>query len=145
MKSLLLNTIQGCNTNFCSADAKQKSFGTKNSTPNWPKEFSQIKTYNLSEGISKPELQTSINYPKNNLVLVILNKQENVRFDTYNFQYVFTGDMFREYAKQFGYDNILTFQTEDLRVKQIDKLVDDKIYEIGKNTEIYLNEGSKIS
>ena len=66
MKSLLLNTIQGCNTNFCSADAKQKSFGTKNSTPNWPKEFSQIKTYNLSEGISKPELQTSINYPKNN-------------------------------------------------------------------------------
>ena len=50
----------------------------------------------------------------------------------YGFEYVCTGDMFREYAKQFGYDNILTFQEEDPRVKQIDKLVDDKIYELGK-------------
>ena len=50
----------------------------------------------------------------------------------YNFEYVCTGDMFREYAKQFGYDNILTFQEEDPRVKQIDKLVDNKIYELGK-------------
>lgn len=50
----------------------------------------------------------------------------------YNFEYICTGDMFRAYAKQFGYDNILTFQEQDERVKQIDKLVDDKIYEIGK-------------
>ena len=51
----------------------------------------------------------------------------------YNFKYVCTGDIFRDYAKQLGYDNILTFQAEDDRVKQIDKLVDDKIYEIGKS------------
>ena len=50
----------------------------------------------------------------------------------YGFEYICTGDMFREYAKQFGYNNILTFQEQDPRVKQIDKLVDDKIYEIGK-------------
>ena len=40
--------------------------------------------------------------------------------------------MFRNYAKQFGYDNILTFQEEDSRVKEIDKLVDDTIYKIGQ-------------
>ena len=50
----------------------------------------------------------------------------------YNFEYLCTGDMFREYAKQFGYDNILAFQEQDPRIKQIDKLVDDKIYTIGK-------------
>ena len=50
----------------------------------------------------------------------------------YNFEYICTGDMFRNYAKQFGYDNILTFQEEDSRVKEIDKLVDDTIYNIGK-------------
>ena len=49
----------------------------------------------------------------------------------YNFEYICTGDMFRNFAKQFGYDNILTFQEEDSRVKQIDKMVDDTIYEIG--------------
>lgn len=50
---------------------------------------------------------------------------------TYNFEYICTGDMFRSFAKQFGYDNILTFQEQDPRVKQIDKLVDDKTTEIG--------------
>ncbi len=50
----------------------------------------------------------------------------------YNFEYICTGDMFRAYAKEFGYDNILAFQEQDLRIKQIDKLVDDKIYEIGR-------------
>ena len=50
----------------------------------------------------------------------------------YNFEYLCTGDMFRAYAKEFGYDNILTFQEQDPRIKQIDKLVDDKIYDIGK-------------
>ncbi len=49
----------------------------------------------------------------------------------YNFEYICTGDMFRSFAKQFGYDNILTFQEQDQRVKQIDKLVDDKTAEIG--------------
>ena len=56
----------------------------------------------------------------------------------YNFKYLCTGDMFREYAKLYGYDNILTFQEEDENVKKIDKLVDDKTYEIGKNQ---INEG----
>ena len=49
----------------------------------------------------------------------------------YNFEYICTGDMFRSFAKQFGYDDILTFQEQDPRVKQIDKLVDDKTTEIG--------------
>ena len=51
---------------------------------------------------------------------------------TFNFEYMCTGDMFRSYAKQFGYDNILTFQEEDPRIKQIDKLVDDNTINIGK-------------
>jgi len=51
----------------------------------------------------------------------------------HNFEYICTGDMFRSFAKQFGYDNILTFQEQDSRVKQIDKLVDDKTEEIGKS------------
>lgn len=50
----------------------------------------------------------------------------------FNFEYICTGDMFRAFAKEFGYSNILDFQQQDSRIKQIDKLVDDKIYEIGK-------------
>jgi len=50
----------------------------------------------------------------------------------YNFTYICTGDMFREYAKQYGYNDILTFQTNNSKVNEIDKLVDDKIYEIGQ-------------
>lgn len=53
----------------------------------------------------------------------------------FNFEYICTGDMFREYAKQFGYDNILIFQEQDQNVKKIDKLVDDKIYKIGKTRQ----------
>lgn len=51
---------------------------------------------------------------------------------TYNFEYICTGDMFREYAKQFGYDNILDFQAKNEKIKEIDKLIDDKIYDIGQ-------------
>ncbi len=50
----------------------------------------------------------------------------------YNFKYICTGDMFREYAKKLGYDNILTFQEEDPRVKEVDKIVDNSIYKLGK-------------
>lgn len=50
----------------------------------------------------------------------------------YNFEYVCTGDMFREYAKKLGYDNILTFQEEDPRVKEVDKIVDSSIEQLGK-------------
>lgn len=50
----------------------------------------------------------------------------------YGFEYIGTGDMFREYAKQFGYDNILTFQQQEKDIKKIDKLIDDKIFNIGQ-------------
>ena len=50
----------------------------------------------------------------------------------YNFEYMCTGDMFRDFAKQLGYDNILKFQEQNKDIKKIDKLVDDKTIEIGK-------------
>lgn len=50
----------------------------------------------------------------------------------FNFEYIGTGNMFREYAKQRGFDNILTFQEQDKEIKEIDKLIDNKIYELGK-------------
>lgn len=49
----------------------------------------------------------------------------------YNFEYIGTGDMFREYAKQYGYD-ILSFQEQSSIITQIDKLIDNQIFEIGK-------------
>lgn len=52
--------------------------------------------------------------------------------EKYNFKYIGTGDMFREYAKQYGYENILDFQEQSSIIKKIDKLIDDKTYEIGK-------------
>ena len=50
----------------------------------------------------------------------------------YNFEYIGTGNMFREYAKQYGYD-ILSFQEQSNIVTKIDKLIDNQIYEIGQN------------
>lgn len=50
----------------------------------------------------------------------------------FNFEYMCTGDMFRNYAKQYGYDNILSFQENSPIIKQIDKLIDDNSIEIGK-------------
>ncbi len=52
----------------------------------------------------------------------------------YGFEYVCTGDMFRAMAKEMGYDNILTFQKEHKDIKKVDKLIDDKIEEIGKTS-----------
>ena len=52
--------------------------------------------------------------------------------ETYNFKYICTGDMFREFSKQLGYTDILSFQENNKHIKQIDKLVDDKTIEIGK-------------
>lgn len=49
----------------------------------------------------------------------------------FNFKYICTGDMFREYSKEYGYNNILDFQ-KDERVKEIDKLIDTKIYNLGQ-------------
>ncbi|MFQ6752317.1 MAG: nucleoside monophosphate kinase, partial [Clostridia bacterium] len=47
-----------------------------------------------------------------------------------NFEYISTGDMFRELSQQSGQD-ILNFQKND-NIKDIDKLIDDKIADIGK-------------
>ncbi len=51
--------------------------------------------------------------------------------DKYNFEYIGTGNMFREYAKQCGYD-ILSFQEQNEKIKEIDKLIDNQIFEIGQ-------------
>ena len=50
----------------------------------------------------------------------------------FNFEYIGTGNMFREYAKQRGFDNILTFQEQDKEIKEIDRLIDNRICELGK-------------
>lgn len=47
-----------------------------------------------------------------------------------NFEYISTGDMFRELSQQSGQD-ILNFQKND-NIKDIDKLIDDKIANVGK-------------
>ena len=56
--------------------------------------------------------------------------------EKFGFKYIGTGDIFREYAKKFGFNTITDFQTDE-RIKIIDKLVDDKIYELGQKS---LNE-----
>ena len=48
----------------------------------------------------------------------------------YNFDYICTGDMFRQIAKTYGYDNILDFQ-KDERVKTVDYQIDDNTTKIG--------------
>jgi cytidylate kinase len=50
----------------------------------------------------------------------------------YNFKYVCTGDMFREFAKQFGYNSVLEFQQNYNKIEEIDNLIDSKTAEIGK-------------
>ena len=51
--------------------------------------------------------------------------------EKHNFQYIGTGNMFRKYTKQYGYD-VLSFQEQSEKVKEIDKLIDNQIYELGK-------------
>ena len=48
----------------------------------------------------------------------------------YNFDYICTGDMFREIAKTYGYDNVLDFQ-KDERVKTVDYQIDNNTKQIG--------------
>jgi len=50
----------------------------------------------------------------------------------YNFEYICTGDMFRDYSKKLGYASILSFQEQNEKIKEIDKLIDNQIYELGK-------------
>ncbi len=52
--------------------------------------------------------------------------------DKYNFEYICTGDMFRELTKKHGYANILHFQTKNENIKDFDKIIDNKIEHIGK-------------
>ena len=52
--------------------------------------------------------------------------------EKYNFEYICTGDMFRDLSKQFGYENILHFQKNHDKIKEIDKIIDSKIESIGK-------------
>ena len=53
--------------------------------------------------------------------------------EKFGFKYICTGDIFREYAKKLGADNILDLQLDE-RVKEIDKLVDNNIYELGQKS-----------
>lgn len=50
----------------------------------------------------------------------------------YNFKYVCTGDMFRELAKQYGYNTVLEFQQNYPNIEEIDNIIDNKTAEIGK-------------
>lgn len=50
----------------------------------------------------------------------------------YNFECICTGDMFREFAKQFGYNTVLEFQQNYKNIEEIDNMVDQKTANIGK-------------
>lgn len=51
----------------------------------------------------------------------------------FGFEYICTGDMFRELAKSYGYDDVLEFQKDEI-CKNADKIVDDKTAELGKTS-----------
>lgn len=51
----------------------------------------------------------------------------------YNFEYLCTGDMFRELAKSYGYDDVLEFQKDEV-CKNADEIVDKKTTELGKTS-----------
>lgn len=51
--------------------------------------------------------------------------------DKYNFEFMSTGNMFREISKQFDINNILDFNNDD-RIKIIDKEIDNQTIELGK-------------
>ena len=51
----------------------------------------------------------------------------------YNFEYICTGDMFRNLAKEYGYETVLDFQQNYPNIEQIDNIIDDKTKQIGIN------------
>lgn len=51
----------------------------------------------------------------------------------FGFEYICTGDMFRELAKSYGYDDVLEFQKDEV-CKNADKIVDNKTAELGKTS-----------
>lgn len=52
--------------------------------------------------------------------------------EKYNFEYMCTGDMFREYTKKLGYSSILEFQQKYPDITSVDKEIDNQTTEIGK-------------
>ncbi len=48
----------------------------------------------------------------------------------YNFEYLCTGDMFRALAKETGH-SILSLQQDNEKIKEFDKIVDNRIIELG--------------
>ena len=51
----------------------------------------------------------------------------------FNFEYICTGDMFRELAKSYGYNDVLEFQKDEV-CKNADEIVDNKTAELGKSS-----------
>ena len=49
----------------------------------------------------------------------------------FNFEYIGTGNMFREAAKQHGFNDILEFQKSD-SFKDVEKVIDGNIVKIGE-------------
>lgn len=52
--------------------------------------------------------------------------------ELHNFEYVCTGDMFRQLATKLGYKSILEFQQDTENVVKADKMIDNQIFELGK-------------
>lgn len=52
--------------------------------------------------------------------------------EKYGFDYLCAGDIMREVAEQEGYANVLEFQLNSPKVKEVDKFIDNKIAMIGK-------------
>ena len=50
----------------------------------------------------------------------------------YNFEYICTGDMFRELAKEHGYNTVLEFQQNYPNIEEVDNIIDNRTSEIGK-------------
>lgn len=52
--------------------------------------------------------------------------------EKYNFEYLSTGQIFRELSAKHNYKSVLEFQQKHKNIKDVDKLVDSKTVEIGK-------------
>lgn len=55
----------------------------------------------------------------------------------YGFEYLSTGDMNRQLAKSYGYNNVLDFQKSKY-ITEVDNIIDGKLVEIGK-TQLHKN------
>ena len=55
------------------------------------------------------------------------------KLQKFNFEYICTGDIFRQLAKSYGYDDVLEFQKDEV-CKNADEIVDNKTTELGKTS-----------